>query len=81
MLILVPLSCLADLNEPDILNLIRANRDHNETFVNAEFVVTALDFTNMNWPTDLEKCIKEADIILAADGMRVPPFTASHVRR
>ncbi|CAG7834847.1 unnamed protein product [Allacma fusca] len=56
-----------DLDEFSVLDLIKSNLKHNEKFVQSEFRIQPLDFTNTSWSPELEEFISQADVILAAD--------------
>ncbi|CAG7834848.1 unnamed protein product [Allacma fusca] len=55
------------LDEFSVLDLIKSNLKHNEKFVQSEFRIQPLDFTNTSWSPELEEFISQADVILAAD--------------
>ena len=56
------------MDDYGILDLIRANAEHNKDLIRSEFHVKPSDFTNAAQVSNLEEIIRSADVILAADG-------------
>lgn len=59
-----------DIDLGGILELIKKNVEMNKKLIkhNVNIHVMELDFRNMNWSNDLQKAIRESNVIFAADG-------------
>lgn len=61
--------CCTDIDIGGILRLIEANVLRNKRLMpKSQVNVMPMDFGDRNWPKDLQICIRDAEIILAADG-------------
>lgn len=58
-----------DINIGGILSLIESNILRNSNLLlNCTINVMEMDFKNVNWSTELQTCVRNANLILAADG-------------
>ncbi|XP_046600676.1 methyltransferase-like protein 22 isoform X3 [Neodiprion lecontei] len=69
-----------DVNVGGILKLIQGNVDRNRVYIKSPFLVTELNFFNLNWPKTLQEKIDAASIILAADVIYDDQITDAFVR-
>lgn len=61
--------CCTDIDTGGILQLISKNVLRNKRLMSkCQVNVMPLDFSDRNWTTELQTCVRQADIILAADG-------------
>lgn len=60
---------VSDINMGGILDLIKLNAKYNKKLVKSQFKVMPLDFTDTAWSPALLTEVKQASIIIAADGM------------
>lgn len=57
-----------DLDQGQLLQLIKLNLNQNKELLKAHVQVNELDFFNLDWSTDLNEMVESTDIVLAADG-------------
>lgn len=61
--------CCTDIDLGGILRLIGTNVLRNRRLMpKCRVNVMPMDFSDRNWSIDLQKCVRDAEIILAADG-------------
>ncbi|GBP54283.1 Methyltransferase-like protein 22 [Eumeta japonica] len=68
-----------DIDIGGIIPLIQLNAKYNSKFIKSDFKILTLDFKDTAWNRDLEKEIKDSDILLAADVIYDDDVTAAFV--